>query len=84
MTQEKNKLSPSNLVTILIFLFGLLISSGSTYAMMSSRVAVLETEVKTLHVSAQDNSSKIAAVSSDISQIKTDVALIRQKLFEVR
>ena len=78
------RVSISNAFSVLVFIIGLLLSSGATYAAMSSRVAVLETKVITLENESRGQMAKLEVLSSHINQIRTDVAVIKDKVLEGR
>jgi hypothetical protein len=53
-------------------------SAGIIWTSLNANIAVAQTDAKAAHAVASSNSLKLKSVAKDVSDIQTDVALIRQ------
>jgi hypothetical protein len=53
-------------------------SAGIIWTSLNANIAVAQTDAKAAHAVASSNSTKLKSVAKDVSDIQTDVALIRQ------
>lgn len=74
---EQKGLNPGNWLTILFFVLGMLLSGATTYAAMSSRVAVLESQMEELDL--KEIRTSLADIKFDLKAVKLVVIAANPK-----
>ena len=80
MATTASRITAGNWITILIFVFATMISSGGVWAAMSSRVSTLETKVEYVEQAEAGFKQDIKQMSGDIHAMSKDMAVIRARL----